>query len=534
MLKTLLKKQLTEIFRSYFYDAKKNKARSKTSIALYMVLYVFLMVGVLGGIFTFLAYSMCAPLASAGVSWLYFAILGLTAIFLGVFGSVFNTYSGLYLGKDNDLLLSLPIPPKYILVSRLLSVYLMGLMYSGMVALPAVIVYWISVEMSFASAFGGIMFVALISVFVLTLSCVLGWVVAKISLKLKNKSFLTVIVSLVFFGAYYFVYFKAQTVINALVENAADWGGKIKSAAYPVYIFGRAAKGDALSLAIVTAVAAITFVAVAAVMSKSFLKLASSFGAVQSTKREKVGFKHRTQKRALFLKELSRFTSSATYMLNCGLGAIFLVAGGIFFLIKGQDMSKTLCEFIGMSSDSACALLGALVCAAASMNISAAPSVSLEGKTLWCVQSLPVKALDVLKAKLYLQLALTSIPALFCTLCLVLGAKASPLAALSTVAAVLAFTLFHGACGLAFGLKMPNLTWTNEIVPIKQSGAVFLSMIIGWVYCILFAVAVFFFGGETGALFALVSAALASVLFAVIFMWIKKKGVKIFENLSAE
>ena len=29
MVKTLLKKQIGEIFRSYFYDAKKNKPRSK-------------------------------------------------------------------------------------------------------------------------------------------------------------------------------------------------------------------------------------------------------------------------------------------------------------------------------------------------------------------------------------------------------------------------------------------------------------------------------------------------------------------------
>ena len=32
------------------------------------------------------------------------------AIVLGAFGSVFNTYSSLYLAKDNDLLLSMPIP----------------------------------------------------------------------------------------------------------------------------------------------------------------------------------------------------------------------------------------------------------------------------------------------------------------------------------------------------------------------------------------------------------------------------------------
>lgn len=32
MLKLLLKKQLTEIFRNYFYDQKKNRARSKAGM----------------------------------------------------------------------------------------------------------------------------------------------------------------------------------------------------------------------------------------------------------------------------------------------------------------------------------------------------------------------------------------------------------------------------------------------------------------------------------------------------------------------
>ena len=49
MVKLLLKKQLSEIFRSYFYDAKKNKPRSKASTVSLIVLYVLLMVGVIGG-----------------------------------------------------------------------------------------------------------------------------------------------------------------------------------------------------------------------------------------------------------------------------------------------------------------------------------------------------------------------------------------------------------------------------------------------------------------------------------------------------
>ena len=144
MLKLLLKKQLLEIFQAYYYDAKKNKARSRLSTAMYFALFFLLIFGFLGGIFAFLAGKLCAPLAEAGMGWLYFALMGLIAILLGAFGSVFNTYAGLYLPKDNDLLLSMPIPVPALLASRLLGVYLMGLLYSAIVIVPAVIVYWVT------------------------------------------------------------------------------------------------------------------------------------------------------------------------------------------------------------------------------------------------------------------------------------------------------------------------------------------------------------------------------------------------------
>ena len=110
MLRVLLKKQLAEIFRGYFYDAKKNKARPKAAVIGYIVLFAAVMLGLLGGIFTFLSASICGAMSAVGMDWLYFALMGLLAVLLGAFGSVFNTYSGLYLAKDNDLLLSMPIP----------------------------------------------------------------------------------------------------------------------------------------------------------------------------------------------------------------------------------------------------------------------------------------------------------------------------------------------------------------------------------------------------------------------------------------
>ena len=130
------------------------------------------------------------------------------------------------------------------MASRLLSVYLMGLMYSGVVILPAVIVYWVVAPVTAGVILGGVLLLALLSVFVLTLSCALGWVVAKISLKLKNKSFITMLVSLVFIGVYYFFVFRAQTFIKELVGNAAAYGDSIKGAAYPLYLLGQVGTGD--------------------------------------------------------------------------------------------------------------------------------------------------------------------------------------------------------------------------------------------------------------------------------------------------
>ena len=220
----------------------------------YIVMFVLLMVGVLGGMFAVLANVMCGQLAEMGLDWLYFVIMGMMAVFLGAFGSVFNTYSGLYLAKDNDLLLSMPIPVRIIMASRLLNVYLLGLMYSGIVILPVIIVYWCTVPLTAGMSLGGVVLLIVISLFVLALSCVLGWVVAKISLKLKTKSFITVLVSLVFFGLYYFVCFRSQALIGSLLLNAASVGDKIKGSVYPLYLFGRVGCGDGVAMLIVSAV----------------------------------------------------------------------------------------------------------------------------------------------------------------------------------------------------------------------------------------------------------------------------------------
>lgn len=427
MLKTLLKKQMAEIFRNYFYDPKKNKMRSRGATIAYIVLYALLMVGLLGGIFALMAVGLCGPLVEGGMDWLYYLLVGLIAVFLGTFGSVFSTYSSLYLSKDNDLLLSLPIPVRCVMASRLLGVYLLGLMYAAVVIVPGVIVYWLTAPVTAGTIVGGVLMVLIVSVIVMVLSCLLGWVVARISLKLKNKSFITVLLSLLFLAAYYFVYYKAQALITLLVENAAVYGMKIRGSAYLLYLFGSVGAGDWLAMGIVTVTQAALLALTLWGIARSFLKIATATGSVKKVRFEHRAVRAQSVQRALFGKELRRFTASPNYMLNCGLGILMLPVAGIVLLIKGGALGRMLADVFSGNVGVVPVLMCAAVCLLASMNDMAAPAVSLEGRNLWLVQSLPVVPWQALRAKLDVQLVLTGVPVLFCALCMVIVLPGSAL-----------------------------------------------------------------------------------------------------------
>ena len=532
MLKQLVKKQMAEIFRSYLYDAKKSQKRAKGTVILYFALFVFLMVGVLGGMFTFVAMMLCDAMAAVDMGWLYFTLMGLVAIFMGAFGSVFNTYSSLYLAKDNDLLLSLPIPLRVIISSRLVTVYLMGLMYSAVVIVPAVIVYWVQVAHSAAAIVGGILTVAIVSLIVLLLSCLLGWVVAKISLKLKHKSITTVLASLAGIGLYYFVYFKAQTVISDLVANAVVYGVKIKGAAYPLYLFGRMAEGDWTAMALVSAAVVLLTALTWLLLSRSFLRLATSGGSTGKARYREKKARVRSLPAALLGKECRRFVSSPNYMLNCGMGVLMIPAAGVLLLVKGGEWMAPLKAMLPGAESTLAALAISASCMMASMNDMAAPSVSLEGKSLWVLQSLPVSAWEVLKAKLKMQLVFTGIPMLVFLACALPVLGLSPVLSLLAAAGSLLSVLLLALFGLTMGLKMPNLHWTSEITPVKQGGSVALALLGGWAYALLPGGAAMALGRNLHpAVIPAVFCLLTAVLCALLYAWLKNRGAKVFAAL---
>ncbi len=532
MIRTLLKKQLAESFAWFYFSAKSGKRRSARGILAFGVLYLLLF-GLLGFIFFALAKSLCAPLVSAGLDWLFFAIMGLIAVFLGVFGSVFNTYASLYLAKDNDILLSMPISPSKILIMRLSGVYIMGLMYELTVMVPTLLVWFLDGKAGVLGVLFSILITFVLSFFVLTLSCILGWVVAFFGSRFRNKSFISVILFVLFIAAYYFVYFKANELLTGILINPQVYADKAKAVLYPLYHMGKAASGNVLSMLVFTAMIAVLFFLVYSILSHSFFKLATMNKGSTAKRYKEKSVREGNAFSALFFKELRRFASSATYMMNCALGVLILPVAAVAVFIKGKDIALLLTSlFASQNADIPALLAAASVCLAASMIDISAPSVSLEGKNIWLVQTLPVSSWQVLRAKLALHLVFALPASALLTAALLIAFKPSFVCWFLVPVTVFLFILLTAALGLALNLKSPNLAWTSETVPVKQSMSVTVALFGGWGIVTGLGLVYFLLADFISPAFFL---SVVCVLFLIVdiflLSWLKNKGSRIFENL---
>ena len=481
MFKALLKKQLTEVLSLFLRDKKTGAMKQKKSavitVVLFVVLFIFIAFAFGGVAFIFL------PFLATPSPWLYFALLGTLSVLYGVFGSVFNTYAGIYHAKDNDTLLSMPIPPRFIILARASGVAAMSVLYGSMVLVPTIVVRFLAGGLTVPGTVFMILLVALAALFITSISTLLGWVVAVISSKLKNKSFLTVIIFLAVIGVYFYFCGNSSSLIKSLITNSESVASKIKVWLLPFYLMGRGVEGDIPSMLGFTAITFV-FAAIALfVLTKTFTKIVTTKADAKKKETKIVPAKSVSADRALLRRERMKLTSSPTYMINCCLGSVFLIVAAVVVLIKKATLTEALAQISAEIPDAAAMIpvivLGA-VCMIASMNTVSAPSVSLEGKNIWIAQSLPVHASKVLNAKIKLHLIITAPPAMIAAVCVAYAFGCGLSQMIMIAVAVLVIVSVFASLGIILNLKHPNLVWTNETVPVKQSMSVMIVLFGGW------------------------------------------------------
>ena len=237
-----------------------------------------------------------------------------------------------------------------------------------------------------------------------------------------------------------------------------------------------AAEGNVIYLLLSMAILTIPFIIVYAVLSRTFIKTATAKRGSAKIKYTDKGQRVSSRSSALFKREAARFFSSSTCIINNGLGAVFILAGAVLLVVYKSMLLQIMAGY----EDIAMCIVAVFGAAMAGMVLPTSSSVSLEGKSLWIIRSMPVSTDEVLGTKLRLSLALY-IPRL-----VILMAAATyvlrpgALIVLTASIASLLLLLVMAQMGLIANIRHPNLNWMTEAQAVKSGAAVIICMLLDY------------------------------------------------------
>ena len=533
---TLLLINLRALFSGLFMKSRSAKKRSPvvTVLIVLLVIYVVATFFFMSGV---LFQQLCNPLVDAGFGWLYFSLMGILVFTLCFIGSVLATQSQLFNAKDNDLLLSLPLRPFTILISRIAALLLLDYLLEAFIAIPAGII-WLVYQP--ATILGIIFFVVAVLVLPLAslaLASLFAWLIALASSRLRNKNLITMLLSLAFLVAYFWIYPNIFRYVQVLISNGEQIGTTIQRAVFPAYHLGLAiTEGSLVSMLIFIICAVAPFVIALLILSTNFIKIATTNRGALKIKYTEKALKASGVRTAFINKELRHFWATPMYILNSAMGVILMLLGAVFFLIKRGMVLGYIEQFnkTGISLSPAI-LICVVLCVVAALNLVSAPSISLEGKNLWIAQSLPVRTFDILMSKVTMHILVCGMPTLAASLIFSLALQATADQVLLILVVPFLFTAFSAFLGVVINLQFPKLDWINEVQPIKQGLATLFSMAASFaVVAAMIVLYIFALSDVLGAeTYLLLCTAFLVIVILVLYVYLKNGGSRRFETLDS-
>ena len=427
----------------------------------------------ISGIYSSILMSVLAPVH---MEVLVFIFMGMGALIGGLLFTVFAVKGVVFGGRDNDLLLSMPVSSTVLMASRVAAIYLENLLFSFFVLVPAGVVCALLTERGVGRdpLFWVRLVVVVLALPLLdtALSVLLGALAAFLSAKVSRGALGQNIVMALFLAAVFWLSFNLNGMIEGLAANAAGVKSSLSWAA-PLLWMADGILGDWGLLLAFAACCVIAFGLVVFVLGRVYRKAVTAFAARSARHDYKLSAQSASgQKKALLAKEAKRFFGTPMYLWNAGLGLVMLIVAGVAALV----MRDRLSEFITMAEGAlpllplAAAMMGFCL----SMCTIAAPSVSLEGKCLWILREAPVDEGTLLWVKAGFQLLLTIPCTVIAGVCIAIAVGLPLWQGAALILAMALFDVGHAAFGMLMGLCFPKLDAVNETVVVKQSLAVFL------------------------------------------------------------
>lgn len=473
----LVSVQIWAILGSMFTIGENKKKNTK---ALYSGFAIFtILMSILS---FFYAYTLGSTLIIyGGIEILPTLFMAITSIVVLI--TTINKVKGTVFGfKDYDMVMSLPLSNGQIVASRLILLYSINFVFVLIIMIPMTIAYGILVRQGFLFYVYSIVITFFIPLIPIVIASIIGTILTYVTMSFRYSNVVYMILVFLFLIASMIMPFFIQDSDEAFAVFNRDISGQINRF-YPLAnMYSKAVtRLDLLSFISFMAVSILTFLLFSLVIGKIFKKVNTGIMTGRYKANYKLGeLKSSSRLMALYKKELKRYFSSPIYVINTGFGVVLLLLFALALPFVNLETIIGEVQITGSLQNYIPVVI--IFCIATSCTTMA--SISIEGKNLWILKSLPVPVSLIFTSKILVNLTILA-PAILATVLLGITLHIPLISSLLNVIVAVSFAIFVSVFGLVINLNYPNLTWSNETVVIKQSTSAMITTLSGMVLAAL-------------------------------------------------
>ena len=468
---------------------KENKAKS-TSFITFII--IFVLIGLLISVIYNFMFSMMFQ--SSGESLVYSTLMmsGLTVV-LTFSTSVFKVKS-IFMGRDYEMLKSMPIRNSDIIASKIISLYLVELLYSAIILIPNMIINLIfSNNLIYLPT--GLLLTIFTPAVPMLLSCFFAMFISLVADRYKFGNVINVIL--------YFVLFAAVFSFSFLMNSSSPSQGEelditsyvnmanILSYLNPTLFLVKLAilnnYAYILLFVLSNILLFIASVLVIALLFNPIYVLINSFNSNNTYVLKPLEVKG--QFKALFYNESKRFFTSKFYFINCLCSGICALMMAIFIgyifspyttMIPHEEGMNEFFSYYGF-----CGVI--VVIFGIGIATPAATSISIEGSKFWMLKSFPIDYKKLVNSKILLSSLVLGVCAIISSIVLCIFIQATIYSYIMCTLISIAYVILASIVGIRINLSHYKLKWKNEQECVKSSSGAVLSMLADFGILILVA-----------------------------------------------
>ena len=464
--------------------------------------------------------------------------------FMTLIEGIYKSGSLIFNCKDDQLLLSLPIKKRTVLFVRIFKFYIFEVLFNSLFLLPIMVAYIrFAEEINWTYFLTSLLMLILLPIIPIVISCFIGIITSSLSSRFKYKNMIQIISSMLILIGILFISFNMDGIIEYLIQHASSINDLIIKIYYPAGIYEKlVTEFNIIDLLVFIIINFSIFGLSIYILSKFYFKINSRIKNVIINKQVNVNnlnFKSSSKTISLIKKELNTFFKTPVFIINSGFALVLFLVMVVIITIKFESIIPILTskEGLGLSSNfitSHLSILIFLLISSASYMTSITNSViSLEGRNINILKSLPINTKTILMSKIYSCLIITTPVLLIGSVILFIKFKISLIEIILLLILLILIPLVSHFIGLIVNLKYPKLDATNSTEVVKQSMSSFISVMLGmFLLIITFVITTNVTKNINTILLLAIATLIYIVIDLILYIYLIHKGVKDFNNLS--